>query len=225
MIEVIVVGEGVTEETFIRDVLAPTLTARDVSLQPRLIATSKEAVGGALTPERVLRYLRNTLRERGDTYVTTLFDLHGLRPDFPGATAARKERDPIRRCQAIEREFAQAAVEASGCREDRFIAQIQPYEFEALLFSDVGCFATTRSEWQRFVPQLQSARDGADSPEHINDGPNTHPSARLKQLQPSYDKVLHGSAVAKCIGIERIRSECAHFNAWLRHIESLRPLR
>jgi hypothetical protein len=54
VIEVIVVGEGQTEETFIRDVLAPALMGRDISLQPRLIATSAGAKGGALAGDRVL---------------------------------------------------------------------------------------------------------------------------------------------------------------------------
>ena len=225
MIEVIVVGEGQTEETFVRDVLAPVLTERDISLQPRLIATSKEAVGGALTRHRVLRYLRHTLRERADTYVTTLFDLYGLHADFPGATAASNENDPVRRCNAIESAFAEAVIEISERRADRFIPHIQPYEFEALLFSDVSCFAKVRSDWSRFIDELQQVRGNANGPEYINDGPNTHPSARLKNLQPSYDKVLHGSGVAKCIGIHRIRSECRHFDAWVQKLEALRPLR
>ncbi len=138
MIEVIVVGEGQTEETFVRDVLAPALTERDISLQPRLIATSKGAAGGALARDRVLRYLRNTLRERGDTYVTTLFDLYGLRGDFPGVAAARTENDPVRKCRAIEIEFGEAVSEISERRADRFVPHIQPYEFEALLFSEVS---------------------------------------------------------------------------------------
>lgn len=40
VIEVIVVGEGQTEETFVRDVLAPEFAPLDISLQPRLIQTS-----------------------------------------------------------------------------------------------------------------------------------------------------------------------------------------
>ena len=196
----------------------------NISLQPRLIATSKEAIGGALTRGRVLRYLRNTLRERADTYVTTLFDLYGLRADFPGMAEGRRESDPIRRCRAIEAVFGLTVAEVSERRADRFIAHIQPYEFEALLFSDVACFAAVRPDWNRFVDELQRVREAADSPEYINDGPDTHPSSRLKRLQPSYDKVLHGSGVAKCIGVDRIRAECAHFNAWLQQIEALPPL-
>ncbi|MEA2570153.1 MAG: hypothetical protein QOI24_2154 [Acidobacteriota bacterium] len=145
-----VVGEGQTEETFIRDVLAPRLADRDISLQPRLIATSQGAVGGALTPERVLRHLRNTLRERADTYVTTLFDLYGLQADFPGIAEGRLENDAISRCRVIEAVFGAAVAKVSDRRADRFIAHVQPYEFEALLFSDVACFATVRSDWSRF---------------------------------------------------------------------------
>lgn len=75
MIEVIAVGEGQTEETFVRDVVAPAFWHLDVSMQSRLIRTSRSGRGGALVADRVVRFLRNTLRERNDTYVTTLFDL------------------------------------------------------------------------------------------------------------------------------------------------------
>jgi hypothetical protein len=60
---------------------------------------------------------------------------------------------------------------------------------------------------------------------YINDGPDTHPSARLTTLlQPRYKKPLHGSRIAASIGLARIREECRHFDAWLSKIESLQPL-
>jgi len=37
VIDVIVVGEGQTEETFVREALAPQLIDRDINLQSRLI--------------------------------------------------------------------------------------------------------------------------------------------------------------------------------------------
>ncbi len=94
MIEVIIVCEGQTEQTFVGDVLAPFLAERHI-LQPRIIPTSGWGQGGALSGDRVMRYLRNTLRERGDTYVTTLFDLYGLKTDFPGLAAAAASADPL----------------------------------------------------------------------------------------------------------------------------------
>jgi hypothetical protein len=224
LIEVIVVAEGQTEETFVRDVLAPVFGAHDVFLYARPIATSKRGRGGALSRDRVIRFLGRTLRERGDTYVTTLFDLYGLRPDFPGV-ADVADADPLARCSAIEAAFESVVAAESGCRTDRFLAHIQPHEFEALLFSDVSRFPEVQAGWSRFVPALEAARNEAESPEHINDGPATHPSARLEQLrEPSYDKPLHGSRFAERIGLDRMRSECSHFDAWLRRIEALQPL-
>lgn len=226
MIEVIVVGEGQTEETFVRDVLAPRLSDREISLQPRLIKTSPGGRGGALSKQRVLGFLRNTLRERGRTYVTTFFDLYGLRPDFPGIDEARHKKDPREKSEVVERILADAVVEASGCRAERFLPYIQPHEFEALLFSDVVAFGAVKSEWRRFVGELQRVRDDTETPEHINDGPDTHPSARLtKLLYPRYAKPLHGSRVAATIGLDRIRAECRHFDGWLSGLESLRPLK
>jgi len=226
VIEVIVVGEGQTEETFVRDVLSPEFEALNISLQPRLIRTSPGAKGGSLTAGRLLKYLRNTLRERVDTYVTTLFDLYGLRADVPGVEISRTATDPLQRCLRIEEALNEAAIEASGCRPERFFSHIQPYEFEALLFSDVSRFGEAHGDWKPYVRALEQARAGAATPEHINDGAETHPSARLKKLlKPTYDKVLYGSGMATLIGLPRIRSECRHFDAWLAKIELLQPLR
>lgn len=226
MIEVLVVGEGQTEETFVRDVLAPELEPLGISLQPRLIQTSPGAKGGALTAGRVMKFLRNTLRERADTCVTTLFDLYGLHADVPGVEISRTETDPLRRCLRIEKALNEAAVKVSGCQPERFFSHIQPYEFEALLFSDVSRFGEAHGDWRPYVRTLEQARAGAATPEHINDGAETHPSARLRNLlKPRYDKVLYGSGIATLIGLPRIRSECRHFDEWLTKIESLQTLR
>jgi hypothetical protein len=223
VIPVIVVGEGQTEATFIRDVLGPSFTPV-ISLQPRLITTSNGARGGALSPDRVLRYLSKTVRERSDTYVTTLFDLYGLAPDFPGVVASRGRTDPLDRCRTIETALAEAVVARSGCRSGRFFAHIQPYEFEALLFSDVSQFQAVRSEWGRYESDLKKIRETGATPEHINSGPDTHPSARLERLlRPRYHKVLHGSAIARRIGLRKLRDECPHFSGWVERIERLTP--
>jgi hypothetical protein len=147
VIEVVVVGEGQTEETFVRDVLSPALWGLNVSLQPRLIRTSGIGRGGALTRDRVIRFLRNTLRERGDTYVTTLFDLHGLKEDFPGARECADIADPIDRATGIEEHLGDVVVKEAACRADRFFAHIQPYEFESLLFADIARVVDVEPPW------------------------------------------------------------------------------
>ena len=215
---VIVVCEGRTEQAFVTDMLSDALLGRGLFIEPRLIPTSPSGRGGALSGQRVVRFLRDTLRERRDTYVTTFFDLYGLPADFPGLVAA--PRDPLERSAAIESAFHEEVVRAAGCRSDRFLPHIQPYEFEALLFSDTAQFGRVRPAWAQAAGSLEAARRGVSSPEHVNDGPNTHPSARLLEL-PGYRKVRHGVAVAARIGLERIRQECRHFAAWLSRIETL----
>lgn len=222
MVEVVIVCEGPTEERFIRRVLATSFGHQNIFLLPRVI--NGRVRGGNLKRSKVLRYLRNTLRERTDTYVTTMFDLYGLPSDFPGRRGSAGVTDPIARSRAIERGFHSVVIDEIQCRADRFVPHIQPYEFEALLFSDPTWFGEVDGRWKGSVNDLRYSRDSVLSPEYINDGQQTHPSARLKIL-PGYRKVLHGTLVSERIGLERIRDECRHFDEWLSHIEHLLPLR
>lgn len=236
MIEAVVVCEGQTEESFVRDLLARDLGRRNIFLQARLIPTSSgakdkdkdgasAAKGGALTGQRVLRFLRNTLRERrkqSNVYVTTFFDLYGLPADFPGVSTANALPDMADRAEAIEHALHTEAVRLAECRPDRFFPHIQPCEFEALLFSDTARFADVEPKWKGAVECLDAAQRAAGGPERVNDGPNTHPYARLKSaLRPRYDKPRDGLAVSARIGLDRMRAECPRFNRWIAHMESL----
>ena len=202
-------------------ILGPELADSNVFVEARLIPTSPKVKGGALSGQRVLRFLSNALRQRGDTHVTTFFDLYGFPSDFPGFTGSPP--DPLDRAAAIEASLHKEVVRAARCRPHRFLPHIQPHEFEALLFSDTSHFAREQPEWEHGTDELAAARRGAASPEHINDGPDTHPSARLERLS-GYRKVRDGSAVARRIGLDRIRRECAHFAAWFARLESLPAL-
>ena len=225
MTEIIIVCEGQTEEAFVNHILRQHFTHQDIFVQPRLIATSQSAKGGALSRQRVLRFLRNTLRERQDTYVTTFFDLYALRSDFPGQYEAAADSDPVERATVIEVRFQETVLEEAKCLPGRFLPHIQPYEFESLLFSDIGRFSEAEPAWKPFVSQLETARQAAATPEHINDGLETHPSARLQSLlRPRYNKVRHGVAVSSSIGLERIRAECHHFDKWIARMEALPQL-
>ena len=219
-------GEGQTEETFVRDVLGPDFANSNILLDPRLIRTSPAGQGGALRYDRVLRYLRHTLRQRADTYVTTFFDLYAISNDFSGYEEARGFLDPLARAGAIESRIHESVVRGAGCRQDRFIAHIQPYEFEALLFSDVGRLVEIEPDWHGLEIQLAAVRAAARSPEHINDGVETHPAERLMRIlrRPRYLKLLHGPRGAVRIGLPRIHEECQHFAAWLGKLRGLRPL-
>ncbi len=55
-------------------------------------------------------------------------------------------------------------------------------------------------------------------PEDINDDPSTAPSKRIRHAVPGYQKTLHGPLIAGAIGIDRIRSACPHFRAWIERL-------
>ena len=77
----------------------------------------------------------------------------------------------------------------------RFIPYVQMYEFEGLLFSDTLALAKGVNQG-RLVDRFKIIRDQFDTPEEINDSPETAPSKRILNLFPEYDKPLHGSLAA-----------------------------
>jgi len=40
-------------------------------------------------------------------------------------------------------------------------------------------------------------------------------------LSGTFDKVVFGSRIAARIGLQKIRGECRHFDAWLSRLEAL----
>lgn len=224
MAHLVILGEGQTEEVFVREVLAPELGARGIFVHAQTVKTSKTGRGGALNLERVRTNLRDILGQRGDTYVSTLFDLYGLGPTFPDFAEFR-QRAPALRAERVERHLKEDIVAYTGCRRERFIPHVQPHEFEALLFSDVRHISAAHPHWTQYRGDLERIRAGHETPEHINDSPATAPSKRLMNLlKPSYKKTTHGPVIAKRIGLPAIRAACPHFGQWFDKLTALQPL-
>ena len=223
MKRVCIVCEGQTEETFVRDVLAPAFYHLDLNLIPEMVETSPGHKGGALKYDRVKRHLRNTLRQSSAPVVTTLFDLYRLDSDFPSFAASQAQPDLSRRLNVLKQALHADVVADADCQPERFIPYIQPYEFEALLFSDVPTLTRIEPGWQSATAALAAARAVAESPEHINDRPETKPAAHLERElnNPSYRKRRHGPIAAQKIGLAKIEAECAFFAAWLAQIREL----
>lgn len=223
MKRVCIVCEGQTEETFVRDVLAPAFYHLNLNLIPEMVETSPGHKGGALKYDRVKRHLRNTLRQSSAPVVTTLFDLYRLNSDFPSFAASQAQPDLSRRLNVLKQALHADVVAEAGCQPERFIPYIQPYEFEALLFSDVPTLTRIEPGWQSATAALAAARAVAESPEHINDRPETKPAAHLERElnNPSYRKRRHGPIAAQKIGLAKIEAECAFFAAWLAQIREL----
>ncbi|MBY0577226.1 MAG: DUF4276 family protein [Gallionellaceae bacterium] len=222
MQEVIVFAEGPTEEQFIKRVVAPLFRSNRVSLKPQTLNTSQDAKGGAVNFDRLKFNARNTLRQKPNAILTTFLDLYGLDTSFPSFTEAKQHTDVYARTEILETALHKAIVEHIGCRNERFIPHIQPYEFEGLLFSDVSALILTEPSWNHYLAKLQAVRADFDSPEHINDSYETKPSKRLENiLQPKYKKTRHGPLAAEKITLAIMEQECAHFRGWMNKLRGL----
>jgi len=219
--EIYILAEGQTEERFIKDVLAPSFRASTIYIKPILMPTSKGHTGGAINLDRFLRNVRNTLKQHPNAVVTTMFDLYALSPSFPLFDEASLIDDVYKRVALLESGLHSHVIEKFGCEEKRFIPYIQPYEYEGLLFSDIEALVTVEPGWDSSQAKLQSIIDSVLTPEHINDGFETKPSARLKLLSPKYKKTRHGPLIAKKVTLAVMEQKCKHFSAWIQKLRSI----
>lgn len=222
MVEVIVFAEGPTEEQFIKRLVAPTLRSAQVFVKPQTLYTSQDAKGGAVSFGRLKFNARNTLRQKPDVVLSTFLDLYGLDTDFPDFGEAKQAPDVYARVACLETALHTAIIEHVGCRPERFMPHIQPYEYEGLLFSDVAALSCTEPSWGRCLPRLERVRVSFETPEHINDDYEKRPSRRLeKLLQPQYKKTRHGPLAAERITLSVMERECVHFRTWMEKLRGL----
>lgn len=222
MVEVIVFAEGQSEEQFIKRLVAPALNQLQIYMKAQTLPTSKRGSGGAVSFDRLRFYARNALRQYPGATLTTFLDLYGLDSDFPGFEEAKRIPLVHDRVKALETALREAVIAEVGCRQDRFLPHIQPYEFEGLLFSDVSALSTTEPDWQVELPALQAIRAEFETPEHINNAYESKPSKRLEDLLlPEYKKTRHGPLAAQRVTLATMEAECPHFGAWMTKLRLL----
>jgi hypothetical protein len=215
-----VICEGQTEEMFVNEVMGDHFQSQGIYLQPALLGKPGHK-GGNVQFQRVLRDIE--LRLLGDTsaYCTTFLDFYGLPESFPGKAQALLQNDLNAKSQMICTVFSQELEKNLGANAmRRFVPHIQFYEFEGLLFSNPQKLAN-ESGHAELQQGFQQIRDQFDSPEHINNDPNTAPSKRIQELIREYDKVIYGSLIALDIGLEEMRRECTLFDSWIGRLLAL----
>jgi hypothetical protein len=219
MIRLNIIVEGLTEETFVRDLLAPHLGQHHVFTQARSVETGRRKGhifrGGLDRYEKVRKDIKSWLKQESAALVSTMFDYYALPKDFP-RPATPQGGLPVHQWVS---QLEQALSE--DIRDTRFIPYIQIHEFEALLFSDVEATGSVLGATPEQLDQLRRIRAAFETPEHINDSPETAPSKRLLQLFPGYPKPLSGIQALNRIGLSAIRQSCPHFAGWLTRLESL----
>jgi hypothetical protein len=194
--EIQIICEGLTEVDFIKKIVNPYLKTFQINLKPINLE-------GNISVERMLSDIKKT-RTR---IVTTLVDYYG----FKGNTA--KSIEDLEKALDV------------GSSKEYLIPYLQKHETEALWFSDVSIIASVMNV--NPIPQaLLEIEKAFDTPEDINNSPETAPSKRLIALFKGYNKITDGLNIADGLGIEKMREKCPRFNAWLNElIESVDTLR
>lgn len=217
------VVEGQTEETFVNRVLRPHLAELSVWAKARRVMTShKRGVkyrGGIGSYSKAKNDITAWTREdrNPDARFTTMFDLFRLPNDFPCYEEAKRVTDPYQRVQTLEDALM------DDISDWRFVPYIQLHEFEALLLCDPQKLDVQFPDRNTEIGKLAEEISTFDSPEHVNDGPDTAPSKRIINVIPEYKgrKPSAGPIVAEKIGLSALRSDCRHFGEWLDKLEAL----
>jgi hypothetical protein len=92
------------------------------------------------------------------------------------------------------------------------------HEFEGLLFSNCSTFAKAIGQ-ENLKTALQKIRNQFETPEEIDESPQSAPSKRISALMPNYEKPLHGTLAALEIGLGEMRKQCPHLRCWLTKLE------
>lgn len=218
--EIMAIVEGPTEKTFAQEILVPYLASSSIFMTP-IILSKPGQKGGDVKFARARNDIELHLKQRKDTYVTFMVDYYGIRGDWPGYQEAKKQSTPAQKAHAInEATMAEVGRLFPGYgAATRFIPYISMHETEALLFSDPQTLATMLSVNQK---KIEAILQECGEPENIDDSSITAPSQRLKALSNRFKKTTTGLAIAKEIGLPKMRAACPLFNEWLGQIESLR---
>lgn len=215
--------EGQTEETFVNQTLKPHLASFSVWVKARCVETGRKGGvkyrGGIASYDKARKDIRLWMLEdqNDDARFTTMFDLYGLPHDFPSYEEAARLSDPYDRVRTLEDSLSE------NVSDSRFIPYIQLHEFEALLLADPQKLDAQFNENRVGIQRLVRMANGFKSPELIDDGPDSAPSKRIAEEIPAYprSKVSAGPITAERIGLNTLRAQCQHFDAWLGILESL----
>ncbi|MGV8122924.1 MAG: DUF4276 family protein [Candidatus Xenobiia bacterium LiM19] len=82
-IRIYIVVEGQTEQTFVRDILAPYMAHKGIYLSAALIGKPGHK-GGNISFDRARIDIGNFLRQRKDIYISTMFDYSRIDNEWPG---------------------------------------------------------------------------------------------------------------------------------------------
>jgi Domain of unknown function (DUF4276) len=219
-INVVAIVEGKTEQIFIEQILKPYLAEKMIFVSATQV-TKPGQKGGDVRFSRIKKDLELHLKQRQDTWVTTLVDYYGTK-EWPGLDKVAPNWRPDQIAQCIN-DATRAEVNAFCGQQQsdrRFIPFMAMHEFEALLFSDSAILAKALDINEEIVTNVLKQ---CGEPEAINNSAQTAPSKRLDAWSKngSFAKTTLGIAIASKIGIVQMRKKCPLFNAWIAEFENI----
>ena len=220
MMRILVHVEGQTEENFVNTVLAPHLHRygyTDVSARLLGNARQRHRRGGIRPWDSVRRSILRHLRDDPAALATTMVDYYELPRTWPGREQAGRHATLRARAAAVEQAIL-ADVSKEIDRPSRFLPYVVMHEFEGLLFSAPDRFAHSIGK-PGLAPAFQTIRGEFETPENINDSPDTAPSKRILDLYRGYRKPLMGSIAMRQIGLDTVRGACPLFDRWVEALE------
>ena len=221
MMRILVHVEGQTEENFVDTVLAPHLYRFGYTrVSARLLGNARHRSkrGGIKSWDSVRKSILNHLRDDRAALSTTMVDYYGLPSMWPGRKQAGRRHATLReRADAVEQAIL-ADVSKEFDRPPRFVPYVVMHEFEGLLFSAPDRFAHSLGK-PDLAPKFQTIRGKFETPEDINDSPDTAPSKRIRDLYRDYEKPLWGPIAMQQIGLETVRRACPLFDRWVEALE------
>jgi hypothetical protein len=222
IVEIVAIVEGPTEQIFIRDIVTPFLSRKNIFLTP-IILSKPGQKGGDVKFTRAKNDFERHLKQRKDTYLTLFVDYYGIKKGWPGRDITVDEKIALTNAQKAKK--VNDATMEEVCQlyneyrpDKRFIPFIAMYEFEALLFSDSQILADKLQVSKELIDNILSE---CHEPENINDSPASAPSKRLEAISDRFKKTTTGITIAKEIGLQKIREKCPIFNEWLTKLEHL----
>lgn len=220
--------EGQTEEAFVNGILCPYLLTRGyAAVSARIVgnARSRARRGGIRRWDAVRNDIVRHLTEDRSCIATTMVDYYALPATGPGAWPGRADAAKLKATSGEQADLVESALLHDIARKmgpsfDR--RRLEPFvvmhEYEALLFSDCQVLAES-CDAPELASQLAAIRADFDTPEDINDSSETAPSKRIQSLVQRYEKPFHGELALEMITLEKVRTECPHFDRWLRRLE------
>src|SRR5688572_10436195 len=103
MKNIIIIGEGQTEEEFTNDPLAAYFKSKGIpDVKSIIMETSPGFRGGSVTYNRLKQNVQNLLSTNPNTVVTTLIDFFRLEGDFPDYAASHAIGDAEKTVDNLE---------------------------------------------------------------------------------------------------------------------------